>query len=119
MSAAPVVSASPRWMTPALAVVPPMSKATASPMPSARQSACADHPCGRTRLEHAHALRPRLSRLVEPARRLDEQEGPAEPGMREVIVDAAEIPAHHRADVGIGDGSRAALELAVFLRKLV
>jgi len=85
----------------------------------ATQRAGADHASGGTRLEHAHALVLGLLRLVQPPGRLHEQELAAESRLRDVVVDAAHVLAHARADVGIRRDGRAALELAVFARELV
>src|SRR6185295_15999259 len=79
----------------------------------------ADHAGGGTRLEHAHALLLRLLRFVQPPGRLHEQELAAESRLRDVLVDAAHVLAHARADVGVRRDGRAALELAVFARELV
>ena len=71
----------------------------------AAQRLRADHAGGRARLEHAHALQLRLPRFIQAARRLHQQERSAESGLLQMRVYAAEILAHHRADVGVrGDG---------------
>ena len=79
----------------------------------------ADHAGGRAGLEHADALVLRLRRLVEAAGRLHDQERAAKAFAAHVRVDLADIAPHLRADIGVGDHGRAALELAVFLAELV
>ena len=47
------------------------------------------------------------------------QERAAEPGLSDVLLDLAQIAAHFRADIRIGDDRRAALELPVFPRQFM
>src|SRR5499427_8186483 len=120
MSALPVISTSPPWMTPALAVVPPISKAIAFLSPMRSHSALvpmtpAAGPDSSMRI--ASALR-----LLDPeqaAGRLHDQKVAVEAGGGEMIADLAEIAAHARPDIGIRRRRRGALELAIFLRELV
>ena len=107
-------------MTPAFAVVPPMSNAMAFSMPERHADRLsADHAGGRSGFQHAHAMRLRLLGLVEPAGRLHDQERAVKPRLLQVIDDAGQISAHARPDIGVGDHRRAALELAILLRQLV
>src|SRR5215467_13710147 len=112
MSALPVINTSPSWMTPALAVVPPISNAIA-------QRLGADHACRRSGLEHADAGALRLLDAEQATGRLHDQKVAVEPGGGEMIADLAEIAAHARPDIGIRRRRRGALELAIFLRELV
>ncbi len=107
-------------MTPALAVVPPMSKAMALSSLRAWHSA---------RVPMTPAAGPdssmrmqcdlRLLGLVEAAGRLHDEERADKSGGADAGVDLAQIAAHLRADIGVGDHRRAALEFPVFLRQLV
>ena len=107
-------------MTPALAVVPPMSKAIAFVEPDAvAQRLGADHAGGRSRLQHLDAGALRLLDAEQPAGRLHDQELAAEAGGLEVLAHLAEIAPHPRPHIGVGGRRRGALELAVFLRQLV
>ena len=85
----------------------------------AAQRLCADDPGRRPGFEHAHALRLRLARFVETARGLNQHEGALEAGVLQMAVDAGDIVAHPRADIGVRNGRRTALEFAVFLRQFV
>src|ERR1700716_2325738 len=120
MRAVPVVSASPLWMTPAFAVVPPMSKAIAPSRPSVWHSAWvpitpAAGPDSSMRMQCDFAC----SALETPAGRLHDQEGAGKSARPDMLVDLGEIAPHPRPDIGVGRHRRTALELAVFLRKLV
>src|SRR5262249_61236631 len=79
----------------------------------------AQPPAARTGLKNAPTRRLRLPGLVEPAGRLHDQERAGEAGATDVPIDLADIAAHLRPDIGIGDNGRAPLELAVLLRELV
>ena len=79
----------------------------------------ADDAGGRARFEHADALVLRLRRVVEPAGRLHDQERAVEALAAHMLVDLADIAAHLRPDIGVGDHRRAALELAILLAELV
>src|SRR5262249_61408474 len=57
--------------------------------------------------------------LVRPAGRLHDQERARETRTADVPVDLADVAAHLRPDIGIGDDGRAPLELAILLRELV
>ncbi len=79
----------------------------------------ADDAGGGPGFQHPHALALRLLDVVEAAGRLHDQERAVETRAADVLVDLADIAAHLRADIGVGDDRRAALELAIFLRELV
>src|SRR5262245_56200147 len=83
------------------------------------ERARADHARRGPGFEHADALALRLSRLVEAAGRLHDEERAVEAFIREMRFDLAEVGLHPRADVGVGRHRGGALELPVLLRELV
>src|SRR5437660_4459131 len=107
-------------MTPALAVVPPISKAIAflSPMRSHKRLG-PDDPRRRSGFEHPDAGALRLLDAEQAAGRLHDQKVAAKAGGREMIADLAEIASHAWPDIGIRRRRRGAFELAIFLRELV
>src|ERR1700756_1790958 len=119
MSALPVISTSPPWMTPALAVVPPISKAIAflSPMRSHSALVPMTPAAGPDSSMRMQALC--LLGAEQAAEELNDQKGAAEAGGLEMIADLAEIASHARPDIGIRRRRRGAFELAIFLRELV
>ena len=65
------------------------------------------------------AIVARLGNVVEPARRLHDQERAGE-GLRfEMVADPVQVATHARADISVRGNRRAALELAVFLGQFV
>ena len=103
-------------MTPALAVVPPMSKAMAFCMPMESHSVLvpitpAAGPDSSMRMQELL----RVVDVEQAAGRLHDQEVAGEAGVVEMRVHLGEIAAHARADIGVGRGGRGALVLAVFL----
>src|SRR5262249_58057563 len=56
-----------------------------------------------------------LLRWVEAAGRLHDKERAGKPLTANVLLDLAEVSTDDRADIGVGDDGRAALELAIFL----
>jgi hypothetical protein len=79
----------------------------------------ADHPGGGPGFQHAHALAFGLLRLVKAAGRLNDQQRAGKTRRRGVRLNLPDVALHPRADIGIGNHGRAALELAIFLRQLV
>src|ERR1700746_2527371 len=103
-------------MTPALAVVPPMSKAMAfftprSPKRPLRTKASAR----RSRFQHVYTVPLGLLRLVETARRLHDQERAGKALAANMVIDLADVSPNDRPDIRVGRYRRAALELAIFL----
>src|SRR5262249_52404920 len=97
-----------------------MSNAMALSIPSVWQSAWVPlTPAAGPGTEQAGAMGLRLPALVGPAGGLHDQERAVEAGLADMPVDLADVAAHLRADIGIGDHGRAALELAIFLAELV
>ncbi len=71
------------------------------------------------RFEHVHAVVLGLLGLVEPTGRLHDQERAVETVGADMVLDLADVAAHDRPYIGVGDHGRAALELTVFLGELV
>ena len=97
-------------MTPAFAVVPPMSNAIESGT---------DHARGGTGLEHAHAIAARMRQREQAAGRLHGVEVPLKALGFQVRFELAQVGRDTRSDIGIGHGGGDALEFAVLLRELV
>src|SRR5205085_11790089 len=76
----------------------------------------ADDSGRRAGLHHAHAVALRFVEGIEAAGGLHHHELAAEAFALRLLVDLLEIAMHARADVGVGDYGRGALELAIFLR---
>jgi hypothetical protein len=107
-------------MTPALAVVPPMSKAMAflSPMRSHNALVPVTPAAGPDSSIRMHALcassapnRPPVDCTI--------RNSPAKPAASRWLAHLAEIAPHARPDIGIRRRRRGALELTILLRQLV
>src|SRR5215468_7936027 len=107
MSALPVISTSPPWMTPALAVVPPISKAIASLSSMRSHSAL---------VPITPAAGPDSSMRMQA---LCASSTPNRPPVDCTIRKSPSKAAHARPDIGVRRRRRGALELAVLLRELV
>src|SRR5439155_15509609 len=83
------------------------------------QRLSADDPGSGSGFEHPNARALRLLHPEQAAGRLHDQKIAVEAGGLEMLTHFAEIAAHARAEIGIRCRRRGALELAVFLRKLV
>ena len=107
-------------MTPAFAVVPPMSKAMALSRPSVWHSACVPitPAAGPDSSMRTHCV---CACSLRRGRRSIARSGTSrrKPALADMLVDLADVAPHLRADIGVGRDRRAALELAVLLRQLV
>ena len=96
-----------------LAVVPPMSKATAFARPfSAATVQREDRAAGRSGFDQAHRKRRAVSTVVMPPDDIISSRGPAMPSFVRLASSCAEIARHARQHIGVGDGGRGALVFA-------
>ena len=79
----------------------------------------ADDAGSRARFEHADALRLCIARFVEPAARLHDEERAAEARGFQMLLDFAQIGAHARPYVSVGNDSRTTFEFTIFLRQFM
>ena len=109
----------PSSISDAFAVVPPMSKASRLSTPS-----CCAHPAGgddarrRPRLEREDRPLLRVVGGHDAAGRLHDLERPVEPDPVEAGPDPVDVRRHQRPHVGVDDGRRGALVLALLAQDL-